>query len=517
MRDLGSMGESTFCLWCNSVGLVANRSRIDKTGWDFYIEFPIKKDPDLPMDLIRAPIECRVQVKATDGAKGKQPITVSNLTRLIKAQMPTFFCFIEFDGKDNAQRSFLVHVGKEIIEKTLKRIRELEEKGDGKILHKRKILIHYGKEERLKLPDGIYLKQKIEYYIPSGIEKYVQKKNELLNTLGFEEGKVQLNLTVSGEHKIKDMIDISLGINKKAEIDRFVGRHSRFGIVSKEPFCDYKDGKLAIGIEPFSKAIVTFKEYEFSPGISFNANLYNSPFNSYLPQNYKKFRVEGKFFDLIFEPYNKSGKYNFSLNGQIKITLRELRDILKILAILKASSDGIHLSIKPDGLPPLEAKISVSDEIDDWSVAYKIAEKAICICQKVSIHENNIIANLSSLLDYSDSIERFYSIIHKEKCWMKTEFTIDEDDFVNSKKTACVFLISTIIGDHIIGCYVGIIGCLELLGEKHYQMVSSEFILGRPLVNRNSEKAEQKILDNEFKIFETSLENEGLEIVRIMS
>ena len=100
---------------------------------------------------------------------------------------------------------------------------------------------------------------------------------------------------------------------------------------------------------------------------------------------------------------------------------------------------------------------------------------------------------------------------------MKTEFTIDADDFVHDKKTACVFLTSAAIGDHIVGCYVGIIGFLELLGEKRYQMVSRDFILGRPMVTRNNKKVEQDKLDKEFKNFETRLENEGFEIVRIVS
>ena len=74
MRDIGEMGESAFSLWCSSVGLIANSSKIDRTGWDFYVEFPFKVDADLPKDLISAPTECKVQIKATDSKKRKLPI-----------------------------------------------------------------------------------------------------------------------------------------------------------------------------------------------------------------------------------------------------------------------------------------------------------------------------------------------------------------------------------------------------------------------------------------------------------
>lgn len=44
MRDLGQLGESTFAMWCAQVGLIANGSAIDKTGWDYYVEFPISSN-----------------------------------------------------------------------------------------------------------------------------------------------------------------------------------------------------------------------------------------------------------------------------------------------------------------------------------------------------------------------------------------------------------------------------------------------------------------------------------------
>lgn len=49
MRDLGLMGESTFSLWCAEVGLIPNGSQIDKTGWDFFVEFPFDSDRIKPL------------------------------------------------------------------------------------------------------------------------------------------------------------------------------------------------------------------------------------------------------------------------------------------------------------------------------------------------------------------------------------------------------------------------------------------------------------------------------------
>jgi hypothetical protein len=40
MRDLEELAEGFFRVWCSSVGLIANGSQIDRTGWDFFVEFP---------------------------------------------------------------------------------------------------------------------------------------------------------------------------------------------------------------------------------------------------------------------------------------------------------------------------------------------------------------------------------------------------------------------------------------------------------------------------------------------
>lgn len=252
MRDLGSLGQFIFGAWCSSVGLTANGSQIDKTGWDFFVEFPLEQGDKLPKDMLPPPIECRIQVKSTDKRERKLSVKLSNLNRLVKAQMPTFFCFIEFDGKNEAQAAYLVHVDKQIIEKTLKRIREIESKGKPYKLNKHTITIHYGDNERLADTTGESLKSGIERYIPDGIEKCIKDKNESLNTLGFENGIGQFNFRVSGNDPIRDMVDLTLGIRQEIDVDNCRGYHSRFGILLDNPFHNSEKASLSIQTQPIN-------------------------------------------------------------------------------------------------------------------------------------------------------------------------------------------------------------------------------------------------------------------------
>jgi hypothetical protein len=108
---LGNLGEIKFSEWCASAQLTTNRSlEEDKTGWDHYVEFPYIKT-HLPRDKQSSPIECKVQVKATQRKDRKLAIKVSVLKRLIDYSYPAFILFLEFSKDDCAirVRSFILH------------------------------------------------------------------------------------------------------------------------------------------------------------------------------------------------------------------------------------------------------------------------------------------------------------------------------------------------------------------------------------------------------------------------
>ncbi|MBS4018326.1 MAG: hypothetical protein KGZ68_08835, partial [Dechloromonas sp.] len=226
MKDLGQMGESTFNLWCAQAGLTANGSKVDKTGWDFFVEFPFAERV-APTQIHAPAIECKVQVKATDKTDRKLSIKLSNLRRLITAPMPAFFVFIEFDKKDVAQRAFLVHVDEGLISKTLKRIHELENVSGCFDHHKRSLTIHYGPENEIPSLRGESLKRKIEEYVPSGMSAYMANKRQHLESTGFENGFAQITFSTEGETNLTDLIDVSIGLKQSVQISKFESFHTR--------------------------------------------------------------------------------------------------------------------------------------------------------------------------------------------------------------------------------------------------------------------------------------------------
>ncbi|WP_127559279.1 hypothetical protein [Saccharospirillum alexandrii] len=344
MRDLGLMGESTFSLWCADVGLIPNGSQVDKTGWDFFVEFPF--DTGLsPHEIHKSAFECKVQVKATDKKDRKLPITLSNLRRLITAQMPAFFVFIEFDGKDTAQRAFVLHVDNELISKVLKRLHEIEQSENDNNFNKRKMTINYDDSNLLNEPNGSSLKECVLNHIGDDVSEYIANKKSHLESTGYEDGFAQITFTTEGEDNLKSLIDVSLGIEEEVEIAKFKGVDTRFGILSNNPSLSSDGGKLAMpNLAPTSEGKIRFKEDRLSSGLVFECKFYNSPFNIMVPDELKKMRVEGEFFDLKFTPFTGEANYSFSFGEGVRLEVKKFRDAIKLLNLLSTSGKRSLLS-----------------------------------------------------------------------------------------------------------------------------------------------------------------------------
>jgi len=171
MRDLGTMGESTFSLLCADAGMTANGSKIDKMSWDFIVEMPASANVSAAL-LHQSPVSMKVQVKATDGNSRKVDVKLSNLRLMVTSLQPNFFCFIEFDSETHAKQVFIRHVDNELVTMTLKRIREIDQNEDDNALNKRTMSISFDDANLLQNCDGVTLKNTLMSHIGDNIADY---------------------------------------------------------------------------------------------------------------------------------------------------------------------------------------------------------------------------------------------------------------------------------------------------------------------------------------------------------
>ena len=486
MRDLGTMGEHAFSLWCADVGLIANGSQIDKTGWDYFVEFPFNFSLD--SDLIhKSAIECKVQVKSTDDRKGKIPVLLSNLRRLITAQMPSFFVFIEFDGKSQAQNGYVVHVDNKLISKVLKRLHGLEQSEQENRFNKRTMTIHYDESHRLDKLDGATLKKLFLSHIGSDMTKYVERKIAHLKSTGYEDGSGTINFVTDSKESFLKLIDVSLGLATSTKIKCFKGTKTRFGIKCKTPFIDENDGRIEMpGVKPTTSGKIIFKNGKLGAECSFPAKLFISPFNQMVPREFAKVRIEGDFFDIIFYPFTGKAQHTFSFGEGVRLEIHEFRDALMLLDDFCTPSKVIYAEFDFNNFSKINCQIECLGNEFKFENQLKALNSACEILSYFGVREG-VDISLSEISYHADEINQFNDVIKSDKLACRAEFYIEDAGFIPEKEAACISLTSVNIGNYVFGIFLVITGDLICSGKDNkFEVLSNSFIKDKKIITKTS-------------------------------
>lgn len=498
MRDLGEMGESSLQFWCSQVGLVANGSRIDKTGWDFVIEFPFHKVLG-PTRLHESAIECKVQVKATDKQNRKLPIKLSNLRRLITAPMPAFILFLEFDGKKNVQRAFLVHVDAELISTTLQRVHELET-GGMTDHHKRTLTVHYGSKHEIKPLDGEGLKSKIELSVPQGMNSYVAWKNKHLKTTGYEKGFAQITFQTGDEANLLELIDVSLGLKRSARVTQFRESQVRFGIKS-QPELVSEIGELEMpNLKPTAVGSINFKDDRLSVGLTFACRFYSSPLNAGLPKSLVKFRVEADCFDFILHPHLESGQCQFNPTSNVRLPINQLHDALCLIRMLTSAAKKIDLRLELNDGKPIAFQLNPSDRPFEHAELLDALKAAVEICHYFELNQNPV-ATLGEIERDVQHILQFWKLIGRSPPTFQCRFSVNSSGPTLEDRipTAVVFLSNARVGKTVFGAIFVYTGIAQRVTDGEYSYSATTLKIERKIVSSIDEMISKEDLDRAFE------------------
>lgn len=472
-RDLGQMGESTMELWCAQAGLVANGSKIDKSGWDFYLEFPFEQGISTK-DLHRAAFECKVQVKATDAQRRRVPIKLSNMRRLVTAQMPAFVLVLEFDGGDTVSRAYLIHVDEDIISRALKRMHELNQRSGASDFHKSTLSLGYSASHLLPALNGVALHGTISNYIGESIEKYVENKRKHMESAGYEEGFAQFTFNTVGEDNLSKLVDVSLGIEKEVDIADVKGAITRFGITTDDLGLEVSGGKLQMpDIKPCADGSVIFREEKLSAGLSFRAQLYTSAFYSLVPEKFKVFRVVGDFFELRCFPYSCETKFSYAF-GDMRMDVRELRNALRLINLIASSAKELLVELKFKGSLELDFTIGTKAQESNYKEPLEAIE---CATQLLSIFDvcETVDISIEELAAHEAEIRQFARLITHPASDLVYEFGVEGDDLDIQKKVALISMFSVPIGSHIFAVILVAFGWAEALEDNQFKLETKDY------------------------------------------
>lgn len=503
MAKLGRKGENFFESLCLDANLTVNRSIMDETGWDFYVEFPLEYQKE--MELVPSPIECKVQVKATEGNSGRVSIKLTNLFRFIKDPKPSFFIFFKYEeGQREPLNAYLVHVDKNIIRGALTRIRKEDQSGENYKLHEKTMDITYTDENLLDELTGECLANAIRDYIPEGINEYVIHKQKILDELSDQSSSGSLKFNIN-EQAYETLVDMSLGLEnlEPAKIENVLATKERFGIVDHKPHLECGEAKIITKpFKPTSSGKVIFRSSKFASPEQFDADLYSSRLTFNLAKDKQKIRIKGSFFDITFFPYSKIINFKFSLEG-ITGTLQTLRRTMNFVEKFFSRTSDYYVDFIFDGFVLSGLKLDKTINSTGILVDSNLISKACNISEFFDLPYDMIIS-LDALKQYESSISQMNNIItNSGSNFTDIVLKVNKTADLHKHDNVCfLFLNSSIIGDFKVAFILAIYGSLDEItegGKEKYSLITEGTKIVRTIVANSKDDFEREEIMDEFE------------------
>lgn len=462
-RDVGRLGEIELERICHSIGVTVNPVHVDKTGWDFFLEFPLIQGVQ-PLDLSPPTIKCLIQVKSTDGQKRACNITVSNLKRFLEFPDPAFFVFIHFNGEEQVKEIYIYHFDETLIEKTLRKLRKLSQI-QNIAMHKKAMLVTYGEKHKLNEPKAKDFIDSIKSHVPKGIPTYRKWKDDLIRTLGYEKYGSRLEIKIN-ELERKKLAEASLKKEYSVDYESLKIWDERFGMPILVQESKRNEGKLFF--QHINKK--TYRSYFQSDTskVWFDVKARVSPFEK--AEKVKKIRISSDSFEMILSYDSNALTFEPSLDNEAPLSIAQIKSLNRLLRMMQ-SDKKILFTI--ENTSPLQIEfdpneISFQNDIGEFIQA---TNALILLFEKYDLPPHQKFS-LDSLYKSRTQLMKFPGVGAYENSLYMLELNLSSPLTSNKPQTIVLFLVAT-IGDVKIGILTTVAGtCIRSERDKYQIKVS---------------------------------------------
>ncbi|MBA2926530.1 DUF4365 domain-containing protein [Pseudomonas sp. P7] len=333
MRDLGTAAENYFIAWCAAAGITANKSVSDMNGWDVFIEINNDEKKHNLETIHEGIVEAKIQIKATDSVNKWVSVELSNLKKMATTPLPSFYVLMEFDGEATPQRAYLLHIDKTQIAAILERTAKTITKDSDAKLNKKTMRLKFHDEITPLSPSK--LKEMISNHIGKSHLSYMDTKRKHLRNAGYEDGTHRIQFSIKGDEQLRSLIDISLGQKGKVDIEAVHGTTLRFGVTTEHAGLSSDSAVLEMpDVIPDMKGSLTFRDQKTGRSLTFPVDLYRSPFNSWVPEPFRKVRFDAELFELQLLNYGKSMHLTAHTDNLDSFEIERALKLLKLVHML---------------------------------------------------------------------------------------------------------------------------------------------------------------------------------------
>lgn len=331
-ESIGDVGETVLTMLAQQAGVSVQRVTADRSGWDLLLEFPLDwpgpaaapAGPFVqPLDLRPSPINCLVQAKATQSERRQWAIKLDNMLRLTKVPHPVFFSFVKLDASLDPVSLHLVPLGKDLITRTLHRVRKAS--ADGKALRNLKLSIGFVRDEFEVGLSGNALAAAIQAHVGK-IEDYLLWKSHLVESVGYESGVAEAEFglalpQVASRTEFYDrLVDLALGELGPVKVTSSKYRDIRFNIPLEDAGRDFTGAELtAKPASPVTARLVVSRP-DRQGQLETDVDLYWPALGEgVVPQEHIRTKLHGPMFEFVLWPYRPS-------QSQAKLSIPGMHD-----------------------------------------------------------------------------------------------------------------------------------------------------------------------------------------------
>jgi len=364
---LGRLGERQFPLQCHP-SFHCNKAEEDRTGWDYYVEWPNQPASTGVMDTRPVPNSCVVQVKTIWASTQIVAAPLSAVERLAKEPKPSFFYVMQMAEDGQLAAAHAVHIAGPFLERVLKTLRQAHVQGADP--NNKTFSFSLKKWATSLSLEREAFGDFVEALVPQGMAAYIEQKRSQLNNLGYSGGR----LTIRGKAQFSGREDI---------IDCFFGRADfpfdiqealdlRFGIPALA--LDLKGpGKARFTPGDESKCVVAFSRGPLSEPFVFPAVFVALPES--LSPGSREIIIDAELFRIALGMVlSADGRPNVSINFSMKNdrvheihqTADEWAELYSFFDI--ASAGELRLEIRREANPTITGAVGfrVSEDAPDW-------------------------------------------------------------------------------------------------------------------------------------------------------
>lgn len=278
------------------------------------------------------------------------------MKRFCDSTLPCFFFIAEYNGGITPENIYLVHTGKELISRILKRLRENVAKNNTSINHIT-MNISYGKEDKITSFSGQALKEKIESHIKDGMNSYIKIKEKLLNELGYDKAPYEMKFQLDSPSDYTALVMSYLGYPKEIKISNVSSLENRFNIKLKNDELSQQKAMIELSnIKPTESGEIVLK----SNGelLNFSCEYFLSPFIKSQKESDPILRVKCENFDMLISQGKSSNtKINFMHPKKLS-NIFEVRDVILLQNMLFNNDGKIFIELHRENSLPMKFSIN---------------------------------------------------------------------------------------------------------------------------------------------------------------